>query len=542
MKHKKQCSIILVLIYLLFPAAFLTPFLPNSSSVAEAAVTTNPTKLQLSKTSKTLYVGDTYTLKLKGTTEKPGWHSSNPSIASVDNSGNITARKNGTVIITATYKKQTYSCSVEILPQHIFTQVKELGCTYETNLAVYIENWKKDEIISYEVKDPSILSCKWAGTFNKTNTNLLTITPKQNGTTQIIISSNLSNQKQTITVHVSGYKSAKKDTFSEKDSESFLSATDIYEECVKSTVQINTDVSIGSGFFLDESTIVTNFHVIEGASTIEVLTQDGKTYRVQTILGYDKSRDIALLLISGSYTPLPVNTHGLKVGEPVYTIGSPLGFTGTFTDGIITYNQRHLDGTYYIQTNAAFSSGNSGGPLLNSYGEVIGINTLSYLYGQNLNLSVDIAQVYAIDIYHPMTVKEFLEKNPVPTYVEEDASKSASLETAQEITLSDILVGTTNGVENFKDYYKFVVKESGSYLLEMYTDNYTPEELSKLWIGILNEDGEFVDHIISINTIFRSEADLDPGTYSIIVYPNNQKYNKDEITYYFTLSISTGVG
>lgn len=542
MKHQKRHPMILLLYFLLVMAPTLTPLLPKSSTIAEAATKTVQTKLQLNKTSKTLYVGETYLLKLVGSAESPSWYSSNPTIASVDDSGLITARKKGTAIITATYKKQTYSCTIKVLAQHIYTQAEEFSCTYTTNLAVYVEDMKLNEKITYEIKDSSILSCKWAGTFGKTNLNLLTITPKKNGTTQIILTSDQAKQKQVITVHVFGFDTAKKDTSTKSSSDALLSATEIYANCFKSTVQINTDVSIGSGFFLDEFTIVTNFHVIEGASSIEVITFDEKTYKVKTILGYDKTHDIALLKISGSYEPLKLNTHGLTIGETVYTIGSPLGFTNTFTNGMVTYDKRYLDSTYYIQTNAAFSSGNSGGPLINEYGEVIGINTLSYVYGQNLNLSIDIAQVLAVDRYHPLTVKEFLEKNPVPTYLEEDATMSVSKETAQELNTNVILVGTTNQETNFIDYYKFVVKEANSYLLEMYTATYTPEELSKLWVGIMDENGQLVDQIVSVNTTFLSEADLAPGTYYILVYPNDKNYKKEDITYYVTLSISDGVG
>lgn len=537
MKLKKRCSILLVLFCLLF----IAPFLPNSFNIAEAAVTANPTKLHLNKTSKTLYVGDTYTLKLKGATKTPSWYSSNPSIASVDDNGTITAYKNGAVIITATYDKKTYSCTIEIKNQHIYTATTKLSCTYKTNLAVYIDHYAKDEIISFQVLDSSILTCAWTSTFKSSHLNTLKITPKKNGTTQILLTSNKSNHQKTITVYVSGC-STKEESNRTIRQYPQLSATELYDRCAKSTVQINTDVNLGSGFFLEESIIVTNYHVIQGASTIEVVTYDDKTYKVKTILGYDKNKDIALLSVSCTYPFLPVNTHGLNIGEPVYTIGSPLGFTGTMSNGMITYDQRYIDDTYYIQTNAAFSSGNSGGPLINSYGEVIGINTLSYLYGQTLNFSVDIAQVYAIDSFHPISISEFLIKNPIPVYIEEDVAKSSSKESAQVIPLGDILVGSTNTTENFIDYYRFNVTETTEYLLEMYTDSYTPEELAKLWIGIQNEEGDFMDHIISVDTTFRSDAELTPGTYYIIVYPNNKNYKQESITYYFMLSIVNGVG
>lgn len=536
----KRCFFHFLLLFCLLSMTAIT-IIPVDSYIVNAATSESTSTVKLNQSKKNLYIGDTYTLKLKGVSTMPLWKSSNPSIASVDENGIVTALKAGSAVIRAKYKKKTYSCTITVLPQHIYTTVTTINCTYKTKLLVYVDSLTEDENISYEVKDPSILSCYWGGDFGSKLTNTLEITPLKNGVTQILLSSDQSDHQLEITVYVSGCDTTS-DTMAATTSEQPLSATEIYSICSKSTVQINTDVSIGSGFFLDDSVIVTNYHVIEGASKVEVVTYDDKTYKVKTILGYDKIRDIALLSISGKYTPLSVNTHGLTIGETVYTIGNPLGFTGTFSDGMITYNQRYLDKTYYIQTNAAISSGNSGGPLLNAYGEVIGINTLSYVYGQNLNLAVDIAQVYAIDLYHPMTLAEFLVKNPLPLYVDENTEQSASKDTAQTVNLNDILVGTTNGMSTFKDYYKLEITEADTYLLEMYTDAYTPEELAKLWIGILDSNGDLVDHIISVDTTFISEAELEPGTYYIVVYPNSVNYNQDNITYYFTVSVSEGVG
>lgn len=139
--------------------------------------------------------------------------------------------------------------------------------------------------------------------------------------------------------------------------------------------------SLGSGFIIDrEGYIITNNHVIEGADAIKVKLSDKEEFDA-TIVGRDKKTDIALIKI----TPppgLPVVTLGdsdaLKVGEWVMAIGNPFGLDQTVTVGIVSAKWRKLGmGPYedFIQTDAAINQGNSGGPLFNTRGEVVGVNT-----------------------------------------------------------------------------------------------------------------------------------------------------------------------
>jgi S1-C subfamily serine protease len=140
----------------------------------------------------------------------------------------------------------------------------------------------------------------------------------------------------------------------------------------------------GSGFILDkEGHILTNNHVIAGAQQIEVKLSNQKTYKA-SLVATDPSHDIALLLIKNAKDLQPAtlsDSNGLLVGQQVYAIGNPFGFSGTMTRGIISaLRSVQLEGGTKIedaiQTDAAVNPGNSGGPLLNSRGEVIGITTL----------------------------------------------------------------------------------------------------------------------------------------------------------------------
>jgi serine protease Do len=140
--------------------------------------------------------------------------------------------------------------------------------------------------------------------------------------------------------------------------------------------------SLGSGFVIDPSgLIVTNNHVIEGADEIIINFTDGTKLKVVKVLGHDSKTDLALLKVEPKQ-PLKAVTFGdsakMRVGDWVMAIGNPFGLGGTVTVGIISAKKRDINaGPYddFLQTDAAINRGNSGGPLFNMDGEVIGVNT-----------------------------------------------------------------------------------------------------------------------------------------------------------------------
>ena len=139
--------------------------------------------------------------------------------------------------------------------------------------------------------------------------------------------------------------------------------------------------ALGSGFIIDSAgLVVTNNHVIADADEITVILQDGQAYKAE-IVGRDGKADLALLKIK-TPKPLPAisfgNSDEMRVGDWVLAIGNPFGMAGSVTAGIISARARDINaGPYddFLQTDAAINKGNSGGPLLNLKGEVIGINT-----------------------------------------------------------------------------------------------------------------------------------------------------------------------
>jgi Do/DeqQ family serine protease len=168
--------------------------------------------------------------------------------------------------------------------------------------------------------------------------------------------------------------------------------------------QQRTRQSLGSGVIVDPNgTIITNDHVIRGASAIHVTLADGRELEAE-VIGSDANNDVAVLKVS-SKQPLPAAKLGtssdLMIGETVVAIGSPFGLSKTVTSGVVSATGRTFkaDGRTYndfIQTDAAINPGNSGGPLLNVDGDVIGINTAIFASAQGIGFAIPADKVRRI--------------------------------------------------------------------------------------------------------------------------------------------------
>ena len=180
----------------------------------------------------------------------------------------------------------------------------------------------------------------------------------------------------------------------------------------------------GSGFFIDtKGTLVTNYHVIEDAFSGVIQTYDGNSATITKVIGYDETLDIAILQTTAKNTkPVTRSTEQSQVGETVYAIGYPEAFklgisSSTFTTGMISMH-RSLNGYTYIQSTVDITHGNSGGALINKYGEVIGITTAGLNYGDvdYMNLSIPVQRVDTVG----RNVNETLEvttRRHYPVYV-----------------------------------------------------------------------------------------------------------------------------
>ncbi|MBE7090055.1 MAG: trypsin-like serine protease [Clostridiales bacterium] len=186
-------------------------------------------------------------------------------------------------------------------------------------------------------------------------------------------------------------------------------ATEVYNMIEMSVGEITVydefgaELALGTCFvYASDGKIITNFHVIEDSYSAKV-DINGSIYTVSKILAYDEDVDLAVLKISATNlktVTFCTKTH--EVGLNVFAIGSSKGLSSTFSQGIITAASREIDGVNYIQHDAAISSGNSGGPLVNEYGEVIGINTMTIKDSQNLNFAISYSEINKLDFSNPI--------------------------------------------------------------------------------------------------------------------------------------------
>jgi len=177
------------------------------------------------------------------------------------------------------------------------------------------------------------------------------------------------------------------------------------EESYQSIFVVYSGMSIGSGFAIGTNTVVTNAHVLDNLSDISIYSYDGIEYSA-TVYLIDDNFDIAILSVEGAdFNALPVgDSSDIKVGEDIYAIGAPKSLSYTLTKGIVSSKARTIGRYEYIQIDAAINAGNSGGPLLNSRGEVIGVNSMKMTDAEGIGWAIPINSVIS-----------FIESNGVET-------------------------------------------------------------------------------------------------------------------------------
>lgn len=166
------------------------------------------------------------------------------------------------------------------------------------------------------------------------------------------------------------------------------------EAIYESIFVIYSGNSLGSGFALGTNCIITNAHVIADSSQISVLSYSGNEYKA-TVLGINENEDIAVLIVeNGDFPYLTVaDMSVMKTGDDIYAIGAPNGMAYTLTKGTVSAKERNIRNNSYIQIDAAINEGNSGGPLLNDNGQVLGMNTLKMSDSEGIGLAIPINRI-----------------------------------------------------------------------------------------------------------------------------------------------------
>lgn len=195
------------------------------------------------------------------------------------------------------------------------------------------------------------------------------------------------------------------------------SSTEIYNQALKYTGEILTydkkglPLAQGTGFVCSaDGRIITNYHVIDGAYSATI-TIGEDTYTIQSVLAYDADIDLAVLKINATgLTPANVCKNDPVTAETVYAVGSPRGFTATVSVGVVSYAKRVVNGVTYVQHDADITHGSSGGPLINKYGEVIGVNAGAFGNAE-INVAVFTGELDNLTYGTPLTMAELYELN-----------------------------------------------------------------------------------------------------------------------------------
>lgn len=210
-----------------------------------------------------------------------------------------------------------------------------------------------------------------------------------------------------------------------------------------SVVRVNTKTTrgegIGSGFVVRPNVVVTNYHVIDNAQSAEAVFPDGKRASIESVLSFDQDLDIAVLRITGAddREPIPLSEGAPRKGEAAIALGAPKGLSFTVTEGIVSavrpggelkeFAKKGFEGTW-IQTSASVTNGNSGGPLINRNGRVIGMNTFIVVDSGNLAFALSAEDIKQ----HLNQVAEDSKGTPLPiTAVSSLVERSSDMPTAR---------------------------------------------------------------------------------------------------------------
>jgi S1-C subfamily serine protease len=192
----------------------------------------------------------------------------------------------------------------------------------------------------------------------------------------------------------------------EETDTSELSPADLFSRYAPAVVSIKTGHggyhSGGTGFFVDANgTLATNHHVIDGAHEVRIKLFDGTELDRVELLASNEEIDLALLRVDPKQLPADLvavqlgDSEAVAVGEPISVIGNPLGLEHTLSNGIVSA-RRIYEGERFIQMSAPISPGNSGGPVFDRHGRVIGVSVAHLIGGQNLNFAVPVSQLQAL--------------------------------------------------------------------------------------------------------------------------------------------------
>ena len=328
--------------------------------------------------------------------------------------------------------------------------------------------------------------------------------------------------------------------YTENYSMPIMTSQEIYALASKSVGEVttydekNAALAAGSCFVISEDgKIVTNFHVIDEAYAIKI-TIDGKTYNVVSVLACDEDIDLAVLKINATgLTPVKMLKETPLGGWTVYAVGNPKGYSASLTSGVISSPNRVVDGVNCIQHDASISSGSSGGPLYNVYGEVLGVNAFSRTDANNINFAISIKELDNLDYSHSMSMSEFYDEyGPYFTtwiydYIVNERESNNSRATAQIISVNGTTISGSVNKSDDIDYYKITIG-AGKSLTAWLVPEYVVDA-SGMWLVLVDSD---------LNIIAEGDEQTIGSTQSVVMYYTNR--TSSAITFYVVVTYYSG--
>ena len=288
----------------------------------------------------------------------------------------------------------------------------------------------------------------------------------------------------------------------------------------------------GSGFFIDAyGHLITNYHVLKGASHAEVRTYDGKKYPINSVIGESRKMDLIKVLVDIPWSSVQwINATGAlpSIAERVMVIGSPMGLELTVSEGIVSSVREIPDLGKILQISAAISPGSSGGPVVNMKGQVIGIVSFYLIKGQNLNFAIPAK--YIFDLKPSRIVKTISEW----TY---GIGKKAPKKTPRKGRLfvhTEPKAARVRILNIKPKFYQGIVLITGPYHIEVSADGY---EMKKFWIKIQPGENQklkiplekksyvFVEKPIHPKKAMKYES-IDPSVVGVEVVDRDGRYEK----------------
>ncbi len=260
-----------------------------------------------------------------------------------------------------------------------------------------------------------------------------------------------------------------------------LTSNEIYSLAKEYTLTIKSigadgkTAATGTGFYINKNGwIATNYHVIKDAYKITVTDGNMNDYNVLRIIAYSQLKDLAIISVDNKPEKCAVFSSNYATGDTVYTLGSPLGLELTFTSGMISQSNRNFyelnDGISYIQMTAPITTGNSGSPLIDEFGNVIGVCSMTYLSAQNMNFAIPADEILSLNTSNPITLPAFYSR--VHSGSDSNDFAGLLLPAADSITISKgsacalYVIGIANGdysVEYSVSNADFSVIRGGTY-------------------------------------------------------------------------------